>query len=106
MASPIRHTGASRSQIPIPSLLPLGAVSVTGNAGPGGAANGAWVGNPGGKTAIENGGFDMLFEFGRKSRCGIAWVHGGFIGLGLGVLLPIVGTEAGIPPRFLAGCVA
>ena len=94
IASPIRQTGASKSQIPIPSLLPVGAASGTGKAG---AANRVWVGDPGGIIAAGNGEFGMLFEFGRKSRCGVAWVQGRLFGLDPEMFWTAEGNEAGSP---------
>ena len=105
MASPIRQTGASKSQISIPSLLPLGAASATGVAGATGAANGVWVGDPGGKIAAGNGEFVILFEFGKKSRCDVDCPQEGLLGLGAGIFWTTKGNEAGISPVAVGGCV-
>lgn len=105
MASPIRQTGASKSQIPIPSLLPLGAASATGVAGETEAANEVWVGDPGGKIAAGNGEFVILFEFGKKSRCDVAWTQGELLGLRAGIFWTTKGNEEGISPVAVVECV-
>ena len=105
MARPTRQTGASKSQIPIPSLLPSGAASATGVAGATGAANGVWVGDPDGKIAAGNGEFVILFEFGKKSRCDAGWPQEGLLGLWAGIFWTSKGNEAGIPPVAMVGCV-
>ena len=110
MASPIRQTGASKSQIPIPSLLPLGAASATGAAWKTGAANGVWAGDPGGKIAAGNGDFVILFEFGKKSRCDVDCPQEGLLGLlgllglGAGIFWTTKGNEPGIPLVAVVGC--
>ena len=66
MASPIKQTGASKSQIPIPSLL-LGIKASEADAA--GLVNG-WGSDAGGKAEPGNGEFGMPFQLGLISCCG------------------------------------
>ena len=97
-ARPIKQTGASKSQIPIPSFWPLAFDSMAVDACVG---KEGWVSEGGVDGAAENGAgagkgdAGMLFGLGRNSRCDGAWVQVGLFGLPLGGFWTVTGNELG-----------
>ena len=91
IASPIKQTGASNSQIPIPNLLL--AISASAPSDAGGAKSG-WGSAAGSKGEPGKGESGMPFKLGLNSCCGVACVHGVLFGIGLGAIRDVTGTDA------------
>ena len=95
MASPIKQTGASKSQTPIPNFWPAGEgpsdeLSVASCMG----ATGATVED----CCVGKGDGAELGESGRKSRCGEACVHCGEFGK--------LGADTGVEVENVEACIA
>lgn len=97
-ARPIKQTGASKSQIPIPSFWPLAFDSMAVVAGVG---KEGWVSEGGVDGAAEKcagagkGDTGRLFGLGKNSRCDGAWVQVGLFGPPLGGFWAMTGNEVG-----------